>query len=369
MPVSPSFDIIRGGVGPVFVDNDETEMVVDRRETGESRPDLLDFEGTRERRAHANFCSQASGTAPSGESSEGCGGTGFNFSSSSSSSQQYLAMHAIHSRELVFVDDILSQFDWQNVPDKAAWYIHSIEYGHALDIVAWKADSSSLFGLGASFGEDADRAAFNFRNKSQENGYTVSALMRGFVAKEDSCLFPGDAEEFESCWAPSGEPIPIMMTLRNIPQTCLPEDKRIERDWPVEMTVRFDEIEVLSSGEDDATWSIEPHCQVEGVDLQLRVEAKSFALDAVSPGSYTPPGKSNPITIAGVVPGQTIRCGMGGREITPTQGGSPLPYEEFEMDVPSFDDAEEIVEGTFEQSDLEGPSYRVHYTLEFRQLN
>jgi hypothetical protein len=370
-PLQADFSPIRFGSRSIFVDGGD----VIREVTNEVRADVIDFESERGRRAHASACARAGGSAALG----GC----VSLEGSSSRELRYQALHVLDSREYFFVDDLSSAIDWDAVPDEALWYVHSIETGYAIDMLATKAGGTGSFGFELSgmfgstrasgsgtktvVGRPAFEAAFGFRNWSSESGYALSTLLRGFVPADDRCLFSDSFTDFEACWRPAALPAPIVMTVRNVPQRCLPEDERVEREHPVEVTVRFETVEVIGSPGPDATWTLVPSCEVEDVDALSAAGRRTFVLDGISSGSYEPPPTANPVLQTGVMPGQRLRCGLNGRALAAGAAPTAVQYADFELEVPN-PEGETVLEGSFEPLTPGEARYRVHYTATFSRL-
>lgn len=372
-PLQADFSPIRFGSRSIFRGGPNDVGKRTKEETNEVRADVIDFESERGRRAHASACARAGGSAAIG----GC----VSIDGSSSRELRYQALHVLDSREYVFVDDLSSPIDWDAVPDEALWYVHSIETGYAIDMLATKAGGTGSFGFELSgmfgstrasgsgtktvVGRPAFEAAFGFRNWSSESGYALSTLLRGFVPADDRCLFSDSFSDFEACWRPSASPAPIVMTVRNIPQRCLPEDERVEREHPVEVTVRFETVEVIGSPGPDATWTLIPSCEVEDVDALSAAGRRTFVLDGISSGSYEP--TINPVLQTGVMPGQRLRCGLNGHVLSAGAASTAVQYADFELEVPN-PEGETVLEGSFEPLTPGEARYRVHYTATFSRL-
>lgn len=250
-----------------------------------------------------------------------------------------------------------------DAPARAVWYIARIYYGRSYELI--------VHGEKRRFNKKV-KARFFFAKGSvktfaEQNGLSVAAQGRGLEPVDGDAIFAEGEEEISKAYKQSGDPVPIFVEYRSIPQSCVPSDEAVEWLPPWHTRVSFDRIDIYRH--DESTWNIEARCLVN--DRQIVLENPIIWSKRTGIGSRCTGGVPGPQGDPDfcsyklyweedieLVEGDRVRCGITGSQ---GSGDSPRPFVPSEFSEVVTKESKQAAT-TFQDGDARA-EYRVHYTI------
>jgi len=168
-------------------------------------------------------------------------------------------------------------------PAGAIYYPWRIYYGHSY--VRWVRGSSETFTveLGAKFLS----AGGGIEAFTKENKLEAGLAGSGLAPSSGQAIFAKNAAEVEGSYVPTGNPVPILVEYRRIPNVAFTDSSIAWVSIPKKrVEIRFSSIQVKSHGSwayDYSNWTINATCKVNGA---IKGEPGQVLARKVSVGSY-----------------------------------------------------------------------------------
>jgi hypothetical protein len=283
------------------------------------------------------------------------------------STTRYASYRAYNISSVLEIDDATAM---RVAPKGAGYYLWRLHMGHSFEmVVSGDAGDERTFTASVKasfFGAGGGISAF-----AQSHNLQTTAFGRGLDPTNGQALFAKTADEIESSYTMSGDPVPVFAEYRSIPGACLAPDSDIKWKDPMHMRVSYNKLYVYNDGSFGAdTWSMSPKCTLNDQEVPL-LDMDAFPRQSVSDdctgGIRGPNGDGDYCsydmfwtTVLDVIEDDDVRCGVNGTE---WDKGHNIPFSQFRYTVQAAD-ANKPVSDKFGTAG-EGMEYWLFYSLEF----